>query len=280
MKKFTTLALTLGLVSTILSGCGGTSTSSSTSSQTKETLIVGMECGYAPFNWSEVSSTSTNYPIANSAGSYADGYDVQIAIQIANALDRELVIQKVDWEGLIPAVQSGSIDIIIAGMSDTEDRRVNVDFTSAYYTSTHVLVVRKDSAFASATSIDDFAGATIVGQKGTLYDDLIDQMNGVIHAEPIEDVPTIIANVNAQVSDGTILELPVAKAVIATNPNLKYIEFSSGNGFDVLEEDKAVAIAIGKNRTDLLNSIDNVLAQISETERQSLMDGAIERQPQ
>ncbi|MDD4584858.1 MAG: transporter substrate-binding domain-containing protein, partial [Bacilli bacterium] len=167
MKKFTTLALTLGLVSTILSGCGGTSTSSSTSSQTKETLIVGMECGYAPFNWSEVSSTSTNYPIANSAGSYADGYDVQIAIKIANALDRELVIQKVDWEGLIPAVQSGSIDIIIAGMSDTEDRRVNVDFTSAYYTSTHVLVVRKDSAFASAASIDDFAGATIVGQKGT-----------------------------------------------------------------------------------------------------------------
>jgi ABC-type amino acid transport substrate-binding protein len=109
----------------------------------------------------------------------------------------------------------------------------------------------------------------------TLYDSLIDQLSGVNHMTPLSDVPTIITAITSNRADITILEEPVAKGLIETNPNLTYVKLESG--FVVSEEDVCVAIAIGKGNSELNELVSNVLNQISETERIRLMDEAIAR---
>ena len=240
----------------------------------RPTFTVGMECAYAPFNWTENVKSDTNYPIEGTSF-YAEGYDVQMAKKIADALDYRLVIKAIEWDGLIPALQAGQIDAIIAGMSDTEERRINVDFTTAYYRSTHVLVMEKNSKYVNGTTLNDFAGANVVGQIETLYDSLIDQLIGVNHLTPLADVPTIITSIKSKRADITILEEPVAKGVIETNPDLTYITLTSG--FNVSEEDVCVAIAIKKGNSNLQNQINNVLTTINETTKDNLMNQAIAR---
>ena len=111
-----------------------------------EKLIVGMECNYSPFNWTDPNDNDYNVAISNVGGSYADGYDVQIAKLLSKALNMEVEIIKEDWESLVPDVQLGSINLVLAGMTDTEERRQSIDFTNEYYRSELVLVTKKDIA--------------------------------------------------------------------------------------------------------------------------------------
>jgi putative lysine transport system permease protein len=270
MKKFSSILIALALLATTLSGCA---------INNDDTIIVGLEADYAPFNWTDTTNNNFNYVLDNVSGAYVDGYDVQIAIKIAQGLNKKLVIKAIEWDGLIPAVQSGTIDLIIAGMSNTEPRRQNVLFTNPYYTTTHVVLVRANSSFANATSLSGFSGAKLIGQRGTIYDELIDQIPNVIHGTPLDSVPAIVTNIKSSVSDGTVLELPVAKAIVATNPDLKYVTFAEGQGFNVSLEEKQVAIALGLGKETLRDQINAVLATISETERENLMTAATERQP-
>ena len=85
--------------------------------QEKGTLVVGMECAYAPYNWAQ--TTENEYTVRVSDGMYADGYDVQVAKKIAEHLNVTLVIQPLEWDGLIPALNANTIDLVIAGMSPT-----------------------------------------------------------------------------------------------------------------------------------------------------------------
>lgn len=241
------------------------------------TFIVGMECGYAPFNWTENEKTDTNYPIYGT-NLYAEGYDVQIAKIIAEHLGCKLVIKAIEWGGLIAALESNQIDAIIAGMSDTEDRRVNVDFTASYYRSTHVLVMAKDSKYVNGKTLNDFEGANVVGQTDTLYDSLIDQLTNVNHLTPLDDVPTIITSIVSKRADFTILEEPVAKGVVENNPLLTYIKLEQG--FNVSEEDVCVAIALRKTDKELNKKVSDILNKITTAQRTQLMDDAIERNSQ
>ncbi len=268
MKRILSLVFILGCL-LALTSCGGNGVVDN-----RPTLIVGMECAYAPFNWTEHTKTDTNYPIDGSSF-YAEGYDVQIAKIIADELGYRLVIKAIEWDGLISALEAGQIDAIIAGMSDTEERRLSVDFTAAYYRSTHVLVMKKDSKYINGKTLNDFAGANVVGQIETLYDSLIDQLVGVNHQTPLADVPTIVTAINSNRSDITILEEPVAKGLIETNPDLTYITLESG--FNVSEEDVCVAIAIAKDNSDLNDKISQILEKITLEQRTKLMDEAIAR---
>ena len=268
MRKFTRLftLLFVLVLSLLVTSCKGQETDD------RPTFTVGMECAYAPFNWTENVKSDTNYPIEGTSF-YAEGYDVQIAKKIADQLGYRLVIKAIEWDGLIPALEAGQIDAIIAGMSDTEDRRVNVDFTVSYYRSTHVLVMASNSKYVNGTSLNDFNGANVVGQIETLYDSLIDQLTGVNHLTPLADVPTIITSIKSGRADITILEEPVAKGVIETNPDLTYIKLT--NGFNVSEEDVCVAIAVKKGNTELQTKINEVLSSITESTRNEIMNQAI-----
>jgi ABC-type amino acid transport substrate-binding protein len=278
MKRIIISVLLL-LLGVVIVGCDQSTEASTTNA--REQIVVGMEAAYAPFNWTidEAGAFEGAVPIFGT-NNFVDGYDVMIAQLIADGLDMDLVIKAVEWDGLIPSlVTSEEIDLIIAGMSPTAERAETVAFTDAYYQSTHVIVLRSDSTYASATSIDDFGGANAVAQLSTIYDDLVVQLTGATHANPLADVPTIITAINQGTYDLTILELPVALAVVETNPELTYIEFSEGNGFDVSYEDSAVAIALRQGEDDLLQAINAILAELTETEREELMSEAISRQP-
>ncbi len=251
------------------------------------TIVVGLECNYAPFNWAETKETESNVPINGKSNLYAEGYDIQIAKRIAEDLNYKLVIEMIDWDGLIPSVQNGTIDLIIAGMSPTASRLVDIDFTNPYYTSEHVLLVKNDNDYANVTSISQLEGARIAGQIGTLYDDIAHAIPGVVAGNDRPTVPEIVTLLQSDIIDGTVLELPVAQGLVAANPSLKMIQFEAGQGFrqlideetgearDIVDTDRDVSIGIAKNRDELKNSINDILSNISQDRRNQLMSEAV-----
>ena len=241
------------------------------------TLRVGMECGYAPYNWHQLEETEFTAPISDGSG-YADGYDVQIARRIADALGMDLVIVKTEWDGLPMSLLSGNIDLIIAGMSPTAERKLTIDFTDNYYQSELVVVVRKDGAYAGAKSLEDLSGATIVAQLNTFHDTVVEQIPGVVHGMAMETFPAMIVALRSGAIDGYIAERPGAEADTMANPELTYVQFDEGKGFTASEDDTAIAIGLvyGSPYKDAINE---ALAGISEDERVQMMLDATARQP-
>lgn len=239
--------------------------------ETPGVLRVGMEANYAPFNWSQPNDENGAVEIANSSGEYANGYDVAIAKIIAENLDLKLEIIKSDWEGLPVSLTSGKTDVIIAGMSPTEERKKAVDFTDNYYTSDLVIVVQKDGDFADKKSLKDFSGSKITGQLNTFHYTVIDQIDGVQKQTALENFPSMISALKAGKVDGYVSERPGAMAAVASNPDLTYIAFEEGNGFTANTEDTSIAIGTRKD-SPLTEKINGVLSNISEDERQDLME--------
>jgi ABC-type amino acid transport substrate-binding protein len=263
MKKvFALLAVGIGVFT--LSACEGNDES---------TLVVGLECNYAPFNWTDMDEGED---IAE-APAYCDGYDVDVARKVADELGRELIIRKVGWDGLIPALTSGTIDVIIAGMSPTPERAETVNFTDDYYRSEQVLVLRNDIEYVGATELSDFSGATVIAQKGTLQDDLIDQIENVDHANPLDDYPSLVEQVKSGTSDALLAELPVATSITYNNESLTIVELEEG--FEVEESDVTVAIALRKEDEALRDQINTILAAIDVATRNQWMEEALNRQP-
>ena len=207
-----------------------------------ETLRVGMECNYAPYNWTQTEASDEALPLAG--GGYADGYDVRIAKRVAEELGCDIEIVKTEWDGLVPSLLSGNIDVIIAGMSPTAERMATIDFTDPYYESELVIVVRKDGAYANATSLADFAGAKITGQLNTFHYTVIDQIPDVQKQTAMDTFPTMIVALNSGVIDGYISERPGAESAVATNPDLTYVEFADGQGFETDPADTSIAIGV------------------------------------
>ena len=247
-----------------------------TSAAFAQTLRVGMECNYAPYNWTQTEPSDTAIPLAG--GGYADGYDVRIAKQVADYLGMDIEIVKTEWDGLIMSVMSGAIDCIIAGMSPTEERMLTIDFTDPYYESDLVIVVRKDGGFADATSLEDFAGATIVGQLNTFHYGLIDQIPGVVKMPAQDTFPTMIVAVSSGAIDGYIADRPGAVSATASNPDLTFVTFEAGQGFEIAPEDAEIAVGI-RQGSELKEKINAILAAISDDERNAIMDAAVAAQP-
>ena len=174
---------------------------------------VGMECAYDPFNWTQSSDANEGHPIANLSGKYANGYDVQIARQVANALHMRLEIYQYEWDALLPAVNSGTIDGIVAGMSPTDERKQEIDFSSNYYQSNLVVITRKDNGLMNCHSLSeiDQAGVKIAAQPGTFHlDALKDQTSKLTVVDNLNDFVAMRIALEAGSIDGYIAEEPTA----------------------------------------------------------------------
>ena len=189
----------------------------------KGTLRVGMECAYAPNNWQESAASDTNLPIENLPGGYAEGYDVQIARPIGEQTGYDIAIVMLSWDGLIEALNQGQIDMIIAGMADTAARREAINFSDPYHVTEYGIMLDKDSAYASATTIHDFAGASVLGQKDTQLDAVIDQMDGVEHLTPVASVPNMISRLQEGTCDAIVVNVENSGAYLESNPNFTVI---------------------------------------------------------
>lgn len=264
----------------ILAGCSSASNGSSTASNASadsDTFTVGMECNYAPFNWQQVEGSDTAVELGGGAG-YCDGYDVMISQDIAENLGKKLVVKKINWDGLQPALDSGEIDAIVAGMTANEEREEGIDFTTPYFSSEMVLIVPKGSELESFTDIQQFSGHKVIGQKNTNYDTVIDQIEGVNHVVPKSAYPELVLALQTGEAEAITAELPVAKGICEANPDLTYITFEEGKGFDI---DTAVSIGLKNNSrgSEEFNAVQEALDKITQETREEYMQNAVNNAP-
>jgi ABC-type amino acid transport substrate-binding protein len=266
--KLSKVAL-LGCALSLLGGVGLTSCSSSSEG---DTLVVGLECNYSPFNWTEDASNEYTLPI-NGTNKYADGYDIQMAKKLGEDIGYKVVIKQIVWDSLVPSLNSGLINCIIAGMSYSEERDKSIDFTDNYYQSQMCVVVKKGSGLEDISDIQELSGKKVVSQISTLTDSIIDQINGVTHQNPLDTFGLCALAVSSGVSDAMTAEYPVASVIAANNSNLAVVTFAEDKGFQGLGKNElGVAIGIKEGNSDLQSKLNASLAKISTSERTSMMD--------
>lgn len=276
MKK-TFKIIVLVLILAVLAGSAAMLSACNKQDENKEKLVVGLECGYIPFNFTQQTDANGGIKISNADG-YANGYDVIIAKRIADALGKELVIVKTEWDSLVPGVSAGTLDLVIAGMSPTAQRRESIDFSNAYYESNLVIVVRKDGAYAQASNLDDFSGAKIVAQQGTFHEKALQEQgeqHGITVGTSMATFPEMTIALNAKTIDGYVAEEPGAIADCAANEALTFVHLTNNEtGFTASAEDTQIAIGMryGFEHKDAVN---NILAGISQEERLAIMQDAV-----
>lgn len=272
-KKFNYAAMLLGSLA-LLAACGNGSNAESPVAEDDQ-FIVGLEAAYAPYNWTQLDDSNGGVPI-DGTNEYAGGYDVEIAKKIAEGLDKELVIVKTEWDGLVPALQAKKIDAIIAGMSPTEERKQTISFSDPYLESQLVMVVASDSDFVNATKLADFNSAKVTAQLNTFHYNVIDQIEGVNKQAAMENFSAMRVALQAGVIDGYVSEYPEAVSASNANSDFSFVEFE--DGFKTSAEDTTIAIGVRKDETDL-DKMNAILSEISDEERQEIMDAAIANQP-
>lgn len=242
-----------------------------------KTLRVGMEAAYAPYNWQATEESDTTIPIENVEGAFADGYDVQIAKRIAEELGMEPVAVKMDFGALVDSLNNGTIDIICAGMSVTPERAESADFTDSYIDDEVIIVVKKDSDYADATKLSDFSGASVLGQKDTFYDDLIEEIPDVNHMTPVATVPLVVDAIENGTCDAITFSSMSLPNLLENYPDLMKVELEEGEGFsDPSNPDNA---AIAKGQDEMLDRLNEIIAGITEEERLEMWQDCMDRQP-
>ena len=276
MKKIMCLALALVMVLSLVA-CGGKKASTGVEDGV---LTVGMECAYAPYNWTQTDDANGAVPISNVPGAYANGYDVMMAKKLCEANGWELEIKKLDWDSLVPAVQTGEIDCAIAGQSMTADRDEVVDFAGPYIYASIVCLVQQDSALASATGISQLSG-TCTSQRGTIwYDTCLPQIGGADIQPAADDAGAMLLAVSSGTCDFVCTDMPTAQGAVITYPNLMILDFSgSGDDFDVSAEEVNIGISVQEGNETLLNAMNEILSPMTADDFNQMMAEAVAIQP-
>ena len=296
MKKSIPALLLSAVLMLSLAGCGATaSTAPSEAASTEATsgaaadaipgvedgvLTVGMECAYAPYNWTQADDSNGAVPIANNPGSYANGYDVMVAKKICETYGWELEVMAIEWDGLTPALNAGTIDAVIAGQSMTEARLAEVDMAGPYFYASIVCVTKADSAQAAATGISNLTG-TCTAQTGTIwYDSCLPQIPGADIQTQAETAPAMIMAVESGTVDFICTDMPTAMGACSTYPDLTILDFSgSEDDFQVDEGEINIGISVAKGNTALKDAMDGVLSGMTADDFNAVMDEAISVQP-
>lgn len=243
-------------------------------------LRVAMECAYAPYNWTQNDDSNGAVPIAGT-NSFAYGYDVMMAKLIAESMGKELEIVKLDWDALVPAVDSGDVDLVIAGQSITAERLEVVDFSDPYFYASIVTLTKADSAYASATSVADLAGAVCTSQLGTIwYDICLPQIPDADIQNAQETAPAMLVALDSGAVDLVVTDMPTAMAATAVYSDMVLLDFTGTEGeFEVSEEEINLGISIKKGNTELLDAVNAVLADMTVEDYEAMMQEAIAVQP-
>ncbi len=246
----------------------------------KPVLRVGMECGYAPYNWAQPDSSNGAVPIKGS-NDFAFGYDVMMAKYLADKMGYTLEIQKIDWDSLPVAVQTGTVDAVIAGQSITAERLETIDFTEPYYYASIVALTTKDSPYAEAKGVADLAGATATSQINTVwYDVCLPQISDAKILAAVESAPTMLVALDSGKVDIVATDMPTAKAALMVYPDMVLLDFTdSGDEFAVSEEEINIGISVKKGNSDLLAKLNEALATLTVEDYEEMMAEAISVQP-
>ena len=275
MRRFIAIALVALAAFSVFAG--GNKESSSASDNI---LSVAMECGYAPYNWTQPTDANGAVPIADS-NDFANGYDVMMAKYIAEELGMDLEIVKLDWDSLVPAVQSGTVDCVIAGQSITSARLQMVDFSDPYYYASIVCLVKNDSPYVNAKGVADLAGATCTSQMNTVWCDVcLPQLPDANIITAQDSATAMLVALNADRVDLICTDMPTATAATVAYPDMVLLDFSgSDDDFQVSQEEINIGISIRKGNTELKDKINAALSKLTVDDYNAMMNEAISVQP-
>jgi ABC-type amino acid transport substrate-binding protein len=247
----------------------------------EKVLRVGMECAYAPYNWTQSDDSNGAVQIHGSTD-YANGYDVQMAKYLADKIGYKLEIYKMEWTSLPTAVQTGTIDCAIAGQSITAKRLETMDFTTPYYYASIVALTRGDSKYATAAGLSELDGATCTSQMGTVwYDVCLDQIPNANKLPAMEATSDMLVSLRSGKCDLLVMDMPAALASVAAYSDLKLLDFTGNpsDNFKVSDEEINIGISVRKGNTELLKKLNEALATLTTDDFAKMMDEAIANQP-
>jgi polar amino acid transport system substrate-binding protein len=182
------------------------------------------------------------------------GFDIEIAKAIAESIGVELEIVDMKFDGLLPALTTGNIDFIVAGMVASEERKESVDFSVPYYVAQQRFIVKAEDA-QTLTTPADFEGLKIGAQKSTIQEGIALDKFASSEYIGLSKITDLILELKNDKVDGLILAEPVAKAYVSQNSDLFLAE-------EILGQEDGVAIAIDKGNEDLVEEINTILTKL------------------
>ena len=257
------LKLALGAMSILaLAACGNTSETSDSSAidsaattttdklqEIKDSgkLVMGTSADYPPYEWHLIKDGKDEII----------GFDIDIAQAIADELGVELEIKDMDFDGLIPALSTGKIDMIIAGMNPTEERKQSVDFTDVYYTQKDALVIKSEDA-KDIRSEDDLKKASLATQKATIQETYLLENFPDAEIQSVPKLNTAILYLVTGKADAVLMVETVARRYVEENEGLEIADF------DVASTPNESAIAVAKDSADFLEEVNDILDEMED----------------
>ena len=205
--------------------------------QKKEVLVMGTNAEFPPFEYKE------NNEIV--------GFDIEIAKIIAEELGMELKIEDMVFDGLLPALQSGKVDFVIAGMTVDEERKKNVDFSESYFNASQVVIVKKEGS--AVKSKDDLSGKKVGVQIGTTGDAYLTENHPDVEVVRFQKGADAIMELKNGKCDAVVIDANPAKVFVEKNSDLTLLEEQ------LTEEEYAIAV---KKGSELKAQIDEILQKI------------------
>ena len=243
MKKVLSLLAACILGAALLTGCGGEQAATSGSGAGSKVLKVGSSIDFAPFEFQD--ETQKDY----------QGFDMDLIRAIGKEMGREVEIQNLGFDGLIPALQGGNIDVAISGMTINDERKQNVLFSDPYYESGLTMIVREDNT--DIKTFQDLKGHKVAVQIGTTSAAEVHKLEGV-DVKELNTPPDCFMELKAQGVDAVVNDRPV---------NDYYITKSGAVGVKALPEKLTAedyGIAIAKNNEDLQKEINAALKKLKD----------------
>ena len=294
IKKLAAMALVTVMAVSAFAGCGASgktagteSTKTEGSESTDNVLRVGMECAYAPFNWTQDTDTTPDgskaVPIYDS-NYYAYGYDVAVAQKLAEEMGMEVEVHKVEWSSIGISLDAGDYDVIIAGMGRTAEREASYAFTEPYYYRDNCIVVKKGSEYENVKGLSDLAGTgcKVTTQLGTGWIPLLDQIEGAEQSGNFETTSECFMAISNGVADVCVVDLPTAQSAALTNDDLAIITLDENDSFTGDDEMVNVCIATRKDDTALRDKVQAAMDAIGWNDKavmDELMSTVLTQQP-
>ena len=276
-KRIVAAILAIAMCAVLFAGCS-TKPGSAKTGVEDGVLTVAMECAYAPYNWTQSDDSNGAVPIKDSSD-YANGYDIMMAKKICEANGWKLEVVRLDWDSLVPAVQTGKVDAVIAGQSMTADRMQQVDFAGPYLYATIVCMTKQNSKYANATSFADLAGAKCTSQLGTIwYTTCLPQINGALIQTAQETAPSMLMALETGAVDFICTDMPTAQGALIAYSDLKILNLPD-DAFQVDEGDINIGISVKKGNTELKDKINSALAGMTADDFNKIMNEATKIQP-
>ena len=281
LKKIMVLALSAAMLLTVLTGCGSSETAATQAPQATEApaaeqpaaeastlleqikakgkLVVGTEAQYAPYEFKDFDANFV-------------GCDMWLAQQIADSLGVELEIVDMSFAGIIPAVQSGQVDLGIAAFTNTPERAEEIDFSDLYETSAQLLIVKTGSADTYSTK-EALAGQKVGAQKGTIQSQLIQSALPDSELFELEKYPALALEVQNGNIAGLVVDQAVGESLVAnSNGELEVSNFE----FSAEEASFGKSVVIAKGNEDLVAAVNEVVNKVtSDGSYQAAYDEAV-----